>query len=47
MQINTAKSLSALCTHLKFFIARLVAEAPVKPASAQMPKLMTQKIPKV
>ena len=33
--------------YLKFFMARLVAEAPRKPASAQMARLITQKMPKV
>ena len=32
---------------LKVFIARLVADTPRKPARAQMPKLMAQKIPNV
>ena len=42
-----AQCVSVWASHLKFFIARLVAEAPMKPASAQMPKLITQKMPKV
>ena len=38
---------AGLGTYLKVFMARLVAEAPMTPARAQIPRLMTQKMPKV
>ena len=47
MSVQTKARVCPHDCHLKFFIARLVAEAPVNPASAQIARLMTEKMPKV